>query len=158
MKNITDDVTNAGHSYVTYDDFCRCFDDETLLLAVRAPSGTRLEVPRPGETRAWQKCSYQIRLKSSEGQIYVLLVNKDHTDDDDGGPVAVQPLRPLIKASTKPTMMGKAKRKKKSSCRVDEVMPKRARTEYDEDAGGGWTVDLAAVECIRKPKLFNRPY
>ena len=33
-------------AYVTHEDICRCFKDETLL-AIQAPSGTQLEVPIP---------------------------------------------------------------------------------------------------------------
>ena len=47
---------------------------------------TQLEVPIP-EQLANQKRKYQIHLKSSDGQIYVLLVNKDPESDH---PVAVQ--------------------------------------------------------------------
>ena len=33
-------------AYVTHEDICKCFKDDTLL-AVQAPSGTQLEVPIP---------------------------------------------------------------------------------------------------------------
>uniref|UniRef100_A0A8B9R555 E2F transcription factor CC-MB domain-containing protein n=1 Tax=Astyanax mexicanus TaxID=7994 RepID=A0A8B9R555_ASTMX len=46
------------------------------LLAIRAPSGTQLEVPIPECVVNGQK-KYQIHLKSSSGPIEVLLVNKD---------------------------------------------------------------------------------
>ncbi|KAI4885979.1 hypothetical protein NFI96_033065 [Prochilodus magdalenae] len=46
------------------------------LLAIRAPSGTQLEVPIPESVVNGQK-KYQIHLKSSSGPIEVLLVNKD---------------------------------------------------------------------------------
>uniref|UniRef100_A0A663MPF8 E2F transcription factor 4 n=1 Tax=Athene cunicularia TaxID=194338 RepID=A0A663MPF8_ATHCN len=45
------------------------------LLAIRAPSGTRLEVPIPEGLNGQKK--YQIHLKSTSGPIDVLLVNKD---------------------------------------------------------------------------------
>uniref|UniRef100_A0A670ZTW4 E2F transcription factor CC-MB domain-containing protein n=1 Tax=Pseudonaja textilis TaxID=8673 RepID=A0A670ZTW4_PSETE len=45
------------------------------LLAIRAPSGTQLEVPVPEGLNGQRK--YQIHLKSSNGSIDVLLVNKD---------------------------------------------------------------------------------
>ncbi|NXF94803.1 E2F4 factor, partial [Eubucco bourcierii] len=45
------------------------------LLAIRAPLGTRLEVPIPEGLNGQKK--YQIHLKSTTGPIDVLLVNKD---------------------------------------------------------------------------------
>ncbi|TRY54541.1 hypothetical protein DNTS_033405 [Danionella cerebrum] len=59
IKNVTDDSLNSD-----------------TLLAIRAPSGTQLEVPVPESHVNGQK-KYQIHLKSSAGPIEVLLVNKD---------------------------------------------------------------------------------
>ncbi|NWS60675.1 E2F4 factor, partial [Chunga burmeisteri] len=75
IKNVTEDVQNSRYplSYVTHEDICKCFTGDTLLV-IRAPSGTRLEVPIP-EGLNGQK--YQIHLKSTSGPIDVLLVNKD---------------------------------------------------------------------------------
>uniref|UniRef100_A0A8C6IMT7 Uncharacterized protein n=1 Tax=Melopsittacus undulatus TaxID=13146 RepID=A0A8C6IMT7_MELUD len=71
IKNVTEDMKNT---YVTHEDICRCFTGDTLL-AIRAPSGTRLEVPIPEGVNGQKK--YQIHLKSTNGPIDVLLVNKD---------------------------------------------------------------------------------
>ena len=84
IKNITEDSTNEKALYVTHEDTCTSFDGETLL-AIQAPNGTQLEVPRPESSGIKKK--YQIHLKSTDGQIYVLLVNKDPDSDH---PVAVQ--------------------------------------------------------------------
>ncbi len=73
-------MTNQHLSYVTSEDVCACFEGDTLL-AIQAPQGTQLEVPIPTLSPA-SKRSYQIHLKSSEGQIYVLLVNKESTDSE----------------------------------------------------------------------------
>ncbi|KAB1274055.1 Transcription factor E2F4 [Camelus dromedarius] len=73
-------------AYVTHEDICRCFAGDTLL-AIRAPSGTSLEVPIPEfhlssilnlylQGLNGQK-KYQIHLKSVSGPIEVLLVNKE---------------------------------------------------------------------------------
>jgi len=89
IKNILEDESNYQLAYATHEDICRCFPGDTLL-AVQAPSGTQLEVPRPeivphmGGGMLTKK--YQVHLKSDEGQIYVLLVNKE----DNGEPVVVQ--------------------------------------------------------------------
>ncbi|XP_051979076.1 transcription factor E2F4-like isoform X1 [Xyrauchen texanus] len=75
IKNVTDDSLNSPLAYVTHQDLCNCFKGDTLL-AIRAPSGTQLEVPVPESQVNGQK-KYQIHLKSSAGPIEVLLVNKD---------------------------------------------------------------------------------
>ncbi len=72
-------------NYLTHDDICSSFEGDTLL-AVQAPNGTQLEVPIP-ELLANQKRRYQIHLKSTDGQIYVLFVNKDSEHET---PVVVQ--------------------------------------------------------------------
>ncbi|XP_017579858.1 transcription factor E2F4 [Pygocentrus nattereri] len=75
IKNVTDDSQNSPLAYVTHQDLCNCFKGDTLL-AIRAPSGTQLEVPIPESVGNGPK-KYQIHLKSSSGPIEVLLVNKD---------------------------------------------------------------------------------
>ncbi|XP_077371714.1 transcription factor E2F4 isoform X2 [Festucalex cinctus] len=75
IKNVTDDSNNSPMAYVKHEDLCGAFKGDTLL-AIRAPNGTQLEVPRPESVMNGQK-KYQIRLKSSSGPIEVLLVNKD---------------------------------------------------------------------------------
>ncbi|NXW47017.1 E2F4 factor, partial [Nyctiprogne leucopyga] len=76
IRNVTEDVQNSRYplSYVTHEDICKCFTGDTLL-AIRAQSGTRLEVPIPEGLNGQKK--YQIHLKSTSGPIDVLLVNKD---------------------------------------------------------------------------------
>ncbi|XP_051548156.1 transcription factor E2F4-like isoform X2 [Myxocyprinus asiaticus] len=74
IKNVTDDSLNSPLAYVTHQDLCNCFKGDTLL-AIRAPSGTQLEVPVPESVNGQKK--YQIHLKSTAGPIEVLLVNKD---------------------------------------------------------------------------------
>ncbi|XP_061630978.1 transcription factor E2F4 isoform X1 [Phyllopteryx taeniolatus] len=75
IKNVTDDSNNSPMAYVKHEDLCGAFKGDTLL-AIRAPFGTQLEVPRPESVMNGQR-KYQIRLKSSSGPIEVLLVNKD---------------------------------------------------------------------------------
>ncbi|XP_077166963.1 transcription factor E2F4 [Paroedura picta] len=74
IRNVSDDVQNNRLAYVTDEDLCKCFSGDTLL-AIRAPSGTQLEVPVPEGLNGQKK--YQIHLKSTSGPIDVLLVNKD---------------------------------------------------------------------------------
>lgn len=75
IRNVTDDSENSRLAYVMHEDICRCFKGDTLL-AIRAPSGTQLEVPFPEGGLNGQK-KFQIHLKSTTGSIDVLLVNKD---------------------------------------------------------------------------------
>lgn len=87
IRNVTDDVQNNGLAYLTHDDICRCFRGDTLL-AIKAPSGTCLEVPVPEGVNGQKK--FQIHLKSSTGPIEVLLVNKDTSNS----PPVVVPVPP----------------------------------------------------------------
>ncbi|XP_064414538.1 transcription factor E2F4 isoform X1 [Latimeria chalumnae] len=107
IKNVTDDLQNSKLAYVTHEDICRCFKGATpvgsgdaeaaevlgwsgdTLLAIRAPSGTQLEVPIPDGVQNGQK-KYQIHLKSTTGPIDVLLVNKDTSS----APPVVVPVPP----------------------------------------------------------------
>ena len=70
ITNITEDSTNEKALYVTHEDICESFEGNTLL-AIQAPNGTQLEVPIPEQSGLKKK--YQIHLKSTDGQIYVLL-------------------------------------------------------------------------------------
>ncbi|KAM4689737.1 transcription factor E2F5 [Discoglossus pictus] len=73
IKNIMDDSFNT-FSYVTHEDVCKCFHEDTLL-AVRAPTGTQLEVPIPEMSKKGRK-KCQVNLKSRTGPIHVLLLNQ----------------------------------------------------------------------------------
>ncbi|XP_068586689.1 transcription factor E2F5-like [Cebidichthys violaceus] len=71
-RNTREDCSDL--TYVNHDDICNCFSGNTLL-AVQAPCGTQLDVPIP---KAVQNCpaKYQIYLKSINGPIDVVLLNK----------------------------------------------------------------------------------
>ncbi|XP_076583466.1 transcription factor E2F4-like isoform X2 [Chaetodon auriga] len=72
IRNTTEDCSNL--TYVNHEDICNCFSGHTLL-AVRAPSGTQLDVPIPKAVQN-RPAKYQIHLKSINGPIDVLLLNK----------------------------------------------------------------------------------
>ncbi|XP_040891359.1 transcription factor E2F4-like [Toxotes jaculatrix] len=72
IRNTTEDCSNL--TYVDHEDICNCFSGHTLL-AVRAPSGTQLDVPIPKAVQN-SPAKYQIHLKSVSGPIDVLLLNK----------------------------------------------------------------------------------
>jgi len=82
LKNVSEDIDNEKHAYVSHDDVCRCYQEETLL-AIQAPSGTQLEVPPPDMVTngVTQRPRYQIHLNSNNGPICVLLVNHDNNTD-----------------------------------------------------------------------------
>lgn len=72
IKNIYED--RGELSYVNQEDICNSFKGHTVL-AVQAPSGTQLDVPIPKAIRD-SPTTYQVHLKSSNGPIKVLLLNK----------------------------------------------------------------------------------
>ncbi|NWZ92547.1 E2F5 factor, partial [Nesospiza acunhae] len=80
IKNVMDDSTNHQYPF----KLIACILDLELkqqlkrdtLLAIQAPCGTQLEVPRPEMGQNGQN-KYQINLKSSSGPIHVLLINKE---------------------------------------------------------------------------------
>jgi len=97
IENIKEDISNYQLSYMTHQDICECFEGDTLL-AIQAPIGTQLGVeviPEVsgaigggiGKDAIVAKKRYQMHLKSLEGQIYVLLVNKDSENEQ---PLVVQ--------------------------------------------------------------------
>ncbi len=136
IKNITEDISNSHLSYVTHEDICSCFEGDTLL-AIQAPNGTQLEVPIPDHLESGQK-RYQIHLKSSEGQIYVLLVNKDAESAE---PVVVQvpPPKEVAEAINaeveveKRRVAGRGKVKASSPPDGEEVKAKRVKEEADDN-------------------------
>ncbi|XP_071344418.1 transcription factor E2F5-like [Trachinotus anak] len=73
IRNTREDCSNL--TYVNHEDICNCFSGHTLL-AVRAPSGTQLDVPIPKAVQN-SPAKYQIHLKSVSGPIDVLLLNKN---------------------------------------------------------------------------------
>ncbi|XP_071063087.1 transcription factor E2F5-like isoform X2 [Pseudochaenichthys georgianus] len=71
-RNTRDDCSDL--TYVNHEDLCNCFSGNTLL-AVRAPMGTQLDVPIPKAVQN-SPAKYQIHLKSINGPIEVVLLNK----------------------------------------------------------------------------------
>eukprot|EP00092_Neocalanus_flemingeri_P006770 GFUD01007312.1.p1 GENE.GFUD01007312.1~~GFUD01007312.1.p1 ORF type:complete len:357 (+),score=116.87 GFUD01007312.1:234-1304(+) len=152
IKNILEDVSNYQLAYATHNDICSSFSGETLL-AIQAPSGTQLEVPRP-DLVPGRPPKYQIHLKSDSGQIYVLLVNKEA----DSEPVVVQVPPPkeiaeAIKhesAELKPAqfgakaaeaaaeLLGHSVKRERDSLESGGVAGKRRRYEESEPGSDGF--------------------
>ncbi|CAB1425750.1 unnamed protein product [Pleuronectes platessa] len=74
MELMLDLQTLSTLNYVNHEDICNCFSGHTLL-AVRAPSGTKLDVPIPKAAKN-RPAKYQVHLKSISGPIDVLLLSK----------------------------------------------------------------------------------
>ncbi|XP_039650949.1 transcription factor E2F4-like isoform X1 [Perca fluviatilis] len=72
IRNTAEDCSDL--TYVNHEDICNCFSGHNLL-AVRAPSGTQLDVPIPKAVQN-SPAKYQIHLKSINGPIDVVLLNK----------------------------------------------------------------------------------
>ncbi|XP_072558846.1 transcription factor E2F6 isoform X1 [Paramormyrops kingsleyae] len=79
LFSLTDQKDVTDSAYVTHEDICRikAFQDQ-VIIAIRAPEETKLEVPAPRED------SIQIRLKSSKGPVKVLLCETDGIDGSQG--------------------------------------------------------------------------
>jgi len=148
IKNILEDVSNYQLAYATHNDICSSFSGETLL-AIQAPSGTQLEVPRP-EIMPGRPPKYQIHLKSDSGQIYVLLVNKEADSD----PVVVQvpppkeiadaikheasEIKPAQCAAAAAVLLGHGVKRERDSLEMGMVAGKRGRYEESEPGSEGF--------------------
>lgn len=85
LKELTEQQENMQLAYVTHQDLRSLpnLRGETLI-AIKAPSGTTLEVPDPDEGMEKPQRRYQIYLKSTSGPIDVYLVSQQ--EDPDEGP------------------------------------------------------------------------
>ncbi|KAH0513221.1 Transcription factor E2F4 [Microtus ochrogaster] len=161
IRNVTEDASAVllnPHTlaYVTHEDICRCFAGDTLL-AIRAPSGTSLEVPIPEGLNGQKK--YQIHLKSVSGPIEVLLVNKEAWSSP---PVAVPvpPPEDLLQSppaiSTppplpKPALAQPQETSRPCSPQLTTPTPVLGSTEVSEVAGQ--TAEIAAELIHPAPSL-----
>ncbi|XP_056277389.1 transcription factor E2F5 isoform X4 [Pseudoliparis swirei] len=75
IKHCNLDPITSTYKFVTHEDICSAFRGDTLL-AVVAPAGTQLEVPRPETGQSGQK-KYQVNLRSLSAPIQVMLINRD---------------------------------------------------------------------------------
>ncbi|XP_036406321.1 transcription factor E2F6 [Megalops cyprinoides] len=68
LFTLTDHEENANSAYVTHEDICRIEAfQEQVVIAIKAPEETKLEVPTPRED------GIQMHLKGSRGPISVLM-------------------------------------------------------------------------------------
>jgi hypothetical protein len=75
IKRLSEEPANQQIAFITYEDLVNlpCFQGDALI-AIKAPSGTRLEVPDPDEGMPPGQRRYQIFLKSSGEPIDVYLI------------------------------------------------------------------------------------
>jgi len=82
LRELAEDSENADYAFVTHEDIrnIASFNADTVI-AIKAPSGTTLEVPDPDEGMEYPQRRYQIYLKSQSGPVEVFLVSQ--LDDAD---------------------------------------------------------------------------
>ncbi|ESO06914.1 hypothetical protein HELRODRAFT_191241 [Helobdella robusta] len=84
LLNVTDEHESQKRNYLKDDDICKCLKDLTILT-IKAPNGTQLVAAVPTDNN--QQDKYKMTIKSVNGPINVLLLNKDSENSD---PVVVQ--------------------------------------------------------------------
>jgi len=85
LKQIVEDPTFMKYAFVSHDDVRNLPSMQgQTLIAIKAPAGTRLEVPDPDEGMSGGKRRYQIFLQSEQGTpIDVYLVSQETAADSD---------------------------------------------------------------------------
>ncbi|KAG1675938.1 Transcription factor E2F4 [Nymphon striatum] len=132
IRNITEDVENSKLSFVTHDDICNCFDGNTLL-AIKAPLGTKLDVPNVDQAaNGNMKKKYQISLNSQNGPIYVLLVNK-YTENSDPVAMPVPPPEESKHEDNSTNQSPKSKSTLATYSRTNKPVLKLAKESNDAD-------------------------
>jgi len=81
LRELAEDQANSAYAYVTHEDVrsIGAFASDTVI-AIKAPSGTTLEVPDPDEGMEYPQRRYQIYLRSQSGPVEVFLVS--HQEDE----------------------------------------------------------------------------
>jgi len=125
IRNIMEDESNIRLAYATHEDIAACCPSETVL-AVRAPSGTQLEVPRP-EVEIGGRRKYQIHLKTETGQIGVVLLEDGERDS-----IVVQVPPPAPAEVKHEGPLGVKVEEKRG---LEVVTMKRERDEEQEEGG-----------------------
>lgn len=97
LFRLTDDRTNRRLAYVTYQDLHSIEDyQEQIVIAVKAPEETKLEVPAPSED------CIEIHIKSSKGPIDVYLCE---VEDEDTGRKSFRRLTKALKMDPEPILI-----------------------------------------------------
>ncbi|KAK7913056.1 hypothetical protein WMY93_013267 [Mugilogobius chulae] len=124
IKNIYEECKPL--SYVDHEDICNSFSGHTIL-AVQAPSGTQLDVPIPKAVRDGPT-TYQIHLKSTNGPIDVVLLNK-RSDNSDAVILPVPPSKEVLQRAQLALANLTEKQIRSLSCQTSEKPnPRNVRT------------------------------
>jgi len=99
LRKLAEDESSSEYAYITHDDVrnLASFANNTVI-AIKAPSGTTLEVPDPDEGMDYPRRRYQIYLKSSTGPVDVFLIRGDKGD----GAQTAEGAAPAVEQSTTP--------------------------------------------------------
>ncbi|KAL1495839.1 hypothetical protein AB1Y20_016699 [Prymnesium parvum] len=88
LRVLADDAKCSEHAFVTHDDIraISAFASGVhTVIAIKAPSGSTLEVPDPDEGMTYPQRRYQIFLKSTMGPVEVVLVSTADGEQACGG-------------------------------------------------------------------------
>jgi len=81
LRQLAEERNNLKLAFVTHEDVQRLDEGDDTLIAIKAPSGTILEVPDPDEGMENGIRRYQIYLTSSGGSMQVSVINDDDHQD-----------------------------------------------------------------------------
>lgn len=98
LQELAEDRQNLKLAFVTHEDVQRLDEGDDTLIAIKAPSGTILEVPDPDEGMEAGIRRYQIYLTSSGGSMQVSVIN----DDDQQEGEASRQQTPMLESQGAP--------------------------------------------------------
>lgn len=102
LQLLASSSANAPYAFVTNEDLCSLdmLRGESLIV-IRGPRGTNLEVPDPDEGMSIGKRRYEIHLKSTNGEIEVILLeNKQNRWNVDNPEKKAAQQRPIMHPSS----------------------------------------------------------
>ncbi|XP_043484145.1 transcription factor E2F4-like isoform X1 [Leptopilina heterotoma] len=81
IKNVETDSTNKRFGFLSYEDLKEIYNDD-VILAIKAPTETKLSVPNHSslEVNESVNVNYEMSLKSSSGEITVLVIEPELAD------------------------------------------------------------------------------
>ena len=137
LRELADDEANAQYAYVTHEDVrsIPAFAPDTVI-AIKAPSGTTLEVPDPDEGMEYPQRRYQIYLKSQTGPVEVFLVSQDAEGGETSTDGAVAAGSGAVDALEPPGGSAQKRSRTDAGDGGDVGSPSRRRALGEAGAGG----------------------
>ena len=144
LRALAEDAANQEHAFVTHEDIrnISAFSADTII-AIKAPSGTTLEVPDPDEGMESGQRRYQIYLKSQTGPVEVFLVSPDASDGAASGEASTSAGAAPAEPSANGGAAGGAADSGDGS---DAARRKRARTDEAGSSSAGAAAPAASPE------------